>query len=287
MTNNTADTTAPVFASVTNTTAPQTTLPFQSPTNTERNAQSSDDKPNDPTPPIIGNALDGIAREGDDSSRLALQNNQDSTAQHYVGRNPLIGSTLALIANVPLPELQMTPGSALTFTLPIAAFLVNDPNSNVTVTLSLAGGNAVPSWLRFDPVSGTLTGTPPAGSSGTLKLVFIARDDRGNSATSTMDIQLPAQASERNERERRADIDLEQLLDALLAQDKSTQWDQPPVDFRQLAAQGRTGLDAQFASHGRGDKDPQRLALLAQLAAVASTTQASEASETVEAEINF
>lgn len=42
---------------------------------------------------------------------------------------------------------------------------------------------AIPSWLRFDPVNGTLSGIPPAGAPAQLLIRVVARDSMGNNAS--------------------------------------------------------------------------------------------------------
>lgn len=42
---------------------------------------------------------------------------------------------------------------------------------DVTPIVTLPDGTPAPSWVKFDPATGTLTGTPPADFSGSLKLV--------------------------------------------------------------------------------------------------------------------
>ncbi len=44
----------------------------------------------------------------------------------------------------------------------------------------------LPSWLRFDPVSGTFSGQPPADAPAVIKIRVVARDSNGNEATATI-----------------------------------------------------------------------------------------------------
>lgn len=67
-------------------------------------------------------------------------------------------------------------GEQFSFTIPANSFVDLDGDP-LTLALSLSDGGALPSWLSFDPVSRTLTGTPPLGASfSALELVARARD---------------------------------------------------------------------------------------------------------------
>lgn len=65
--------------------------------------------------------------------------------------------------------------TAFTFIIPDDAF--TDPNGDtLTYSAALAGVGELPSWLSFDPVDRTFTGTPAAGDSGSLSIVVTASD---------------------------------------------------------------------------------------------------------------
>lgn len=44
--------------------------------------------------------------------------------------------------------------------------------------------------MRFDPVSKTLTGRPPAGLNNSFSIEIIIRDAKGNRATSHLDVEV-------------------------------------------------------------------------------------------------
>jgi hypothetical protein len=46
----------------------------------------------------------------------------------------------------------------------------------------------LPSWMRFDPVTGAISGTPPADAPAVTHIQLIARDSKGNEATVTFTI---------------------------------------------------------------------------------------------------
>jgi hypothetical protein len=69
-----------------------------------------------------------------------------------------------------------------TFNLPSGLFKHSDANAKVTVNATMADGRPLPDWIKFDPVSGRFTVTPPEGSSGAMDIKVTARDEKGNVA---------------------------------------------------------------------------------------------------------
>jgi hypothetical protein len=81
----------------------------------------------------------------------------------------------------------------LTFTLPRDTF-VSNAAGQMTLKAVLVGADgrteqALPSWIRFDPVAGTFSGEPPSGAPSVLRIKVIARDSQGNEAEVTLTIQ--------------------------------------------------------------------------------------------------
>ena len=65
---------------------------------------------------------------------------------------------------------QTTPeDSAWRFTIPSEAFTDPD-NETLTYGVRLAGGGALPAWLKFDAATRTLSGTPDNDAVSTLNL---------------------------------------------------------------------------------------------------------------------
>ena len=83
-------------------------------------------------------------------------------------------------------------GQAVSFTL--AANTFTDPQREaLTYTATLANGQALPSWLKFNGTTRTFTGTVPALSSG-LSIQVTATDTSGVSASETFAVSTPAAA---------------------------------------------------------------------------------------------
>ena len=51
---------------------------------------------------------------------------------------------------------------------------------------------ALPNWIRFDPVAGTFSGEPPRDAPSVIHIKVIARDSQGNDAEVTLTIQNSA-----------------------------------------------------------------------------------------------
>lgn len=70
------------------------------------------------------------------------------------------------------------------FVLPYDAFVHTRPEATVTLVAKLANGDPLPSWVQFDPRSGTFQLSPPPGFSEELQIKVIARDGEGREASS-------------------------------------------------------------------------------------------------------
>ncbi|MEO8299896.1 MAG: putative Ig domain-containing protein, partial [Burkholderiales bacterium] len=107
------------------------------------------------------------------------------------GSAPL--TTLASAPLVALPELgtaSVAAGGSLQFALPSDTFRSTDPDAALSLQVRLANGQPLPGWLKFDPVTGTLSGQAPAGFKGVLQIQITARDSRGHSASTHLEVDV-------------------------------------------------------------------------------------------------
>ena len=76
------------------------------------------------------------------------------------------------------------------FNFQFAANTFNDVDVGNTLTYSaqIAGGGSLPTWLSFDPVTRTFSGTPINANVGTLAIDVIADDGNGGTITDTFNI---------------------------------------------------------------------------------------------------
>jgi hypothetical protein len=148
-----------------------------------------------------------------------------------VGYAPAAAGGLAVL-NPPTDQ-SFHAGESLSFRLPSATFVDSSADASLSVSVRLANGQPLPSWLHFDPSTGSFQGTPPPGFQGEVNIVVTARDSQGHEASTTFKLKVAAgQPSSHLER------------------------GQP------IFALGRPSLADQFARHGTPLAQSQRSALL-------------------------
>jgi VCBS repeat-containing protein len=85
---------------------------------------------------------------------------------------------------------QNTIDNRIAFSVPVDAFASGSENVTVQLRADRLNGQALPGWLRFDPLTGAFVGTPPADARGELVIKVTARDADGNEAVTTFRLQL-------------------------------------------------------------------------------------------------
>ena len=92
----------------------------------------------------------------------------------------------------PLPNQHGTEDSLFNFVVPSNSFTDEDLilGDQLIYSASLAGGNALPSWLSFNPTTRLLSGTPGHGNLGSLNLTVTVTDTGGLSATDTFALSI-------------------------------------------------------------------------------------------------
>jgi Ca2+-binding RTX toxin-like protein len=81
----------------------------------------------------------------------------------------------APVLALPLADRTSAEDQPVSFVLPAGAFTDVDGDA-LTLSASLAGGGALPSWLSFNAASRTFSGTPPLNFNGVLQIVVAASD---------------------------------------------------------------------------------------------------------------
>lgn len=82
-----------------------------------------------------------------------------------------------------IPEQYADSGIKSSFAIPKDAFSHTDPTEVLQLSAAQADGQQLPSWIRFDANSGTFRFEAPPGFVGELKLKVVARDSKGNEAS--------------------------------------------------------------------------------------------------------
>lgn len=97
-----------------------------------------------------------------------------------------IGNRAPVLASA-IADQKASPGTAFNFLIPAGAFTDAD-NDKLTYKVTQQAGTALPSWLKFDPNTNSLFGTPGATDVGTLRLTVSVDDGSGSTATDTFDL---------------------------------------------------------------------------------------------------
>ena len=91
----------------------------------------------------------------------------------------------------PIPDVLIPTGTgSIAYILPVDAFKHTDPNARVEMSAALIDGRPLPSWLKFDPIKGAFTGTPPEGYRGDLQVKVVARDGVGRQAETMVHLKV-------------------------------------------------------------------------------------------------
>jgi ATP:ADP antiporter, AAA family len=101
-------------------------------------------------------------------------------------------ANLPPVIHAPLPNVYVPAGQVLVFSVPESTFMDPDPGDTLTYQASLAGGQPLPTWLRFDRHNQTFTARPPAGEAGRAAIVLTASDFEGLSVEAEFEIEYGA-----------------------------------------------------------------------------------------------
>ena len=91
---------------------------------------------------------------------------------------------------VPLANQIAVEDTAFTFAVPGSTFTDVDAGDVLTYSATLAGGAPLPSWLSFDPITRTFSGTPLNGNVDTLALTVTATDQSNLSASTGFNLAV-------------------------------------------------------------------------------------------------
>lgn len=90
---------------------------------------------------------------------------------------PLDGNTAPTVGHA-IPDHTVLAGHTINFTLDIDTFLDPDPGDTLGLSARLEDGAPLPTWLTFDPITRTFSGTAVAGA-GSLAIEVVAEDGAG------------------------------------------------------------------------------------------------------------
>ncbi|MGI9211511.1 MAG: putative Ig domain-containing protein, partial [Methylococcaceae bacterium] len=121
-----------------------------------------------------------------------LVDSQDSNLN-----SPASTVTLPIVAVNDPPQLAqaatdqyLKEGAPFRYVLPANMFTDPDRGDVLTLSVNLEGGQPRPDWLKFDAVTGSLTGTPGVDQEGVYTLVVTATDRAGATATAPLTLTI-------------------------------------------------------------------------------------------------
>ncbi|MFN4264433.1 MAG: putative Ig domain-containing protein [Aquabacterium sp.] len=103
----------------------------------------------------------------------------------------VVGNTNdAPTAMAPIGAQVATEDAVFTFVIPHDAFVDADVGDRLSYVATLKDGSPLPTWLKFDPFTGTFSGIPANADVGVLQVVVTATDLSGASATQDFDLSI-------------------------------------------------------------------------------------------------
>ncbi|WP_162059611.1 putative Ig domain-containing protein [Undibacterium sp. KW1] len=106
---------------------------------------------------------------------------------------PMLGANTAPVAIGSIALQKVAENKVFSFTLPDGLFSDADVGDILTYSLSLGNGDALPAWLKFDPATRKLSGTPSHDDIGELAIRVTAKD--GGQLTTSLDFSLSVTAA--------------------------------------------------------------------------------------------
>ncbi|WP_240354376.1 putative Ig domain-containing protein, partial [Pectobacterium brasiliense] len=92
------------------------------------------------------------------------------------------------VVATPIPAQSVAQDGSLNFSVPAGTFTDADVGDTLTLSATLADGSPLPSWITFNPATGTFSGTPGNADVGSLSIRVTATD--GSNATVHTDFSL-------------------------------------------------------------------------------------------------
>ncbi|MBI2354654.1 MAG: putative Ig domain-containing protein, partial [Deltaproteobacteria bacterium] len=184
-----------------------------------------------------------------------------AAASYLVTRGGEEHSGASLYVRLDPPAQEATVNRLSTFQLPQGIFVTTNPDVQVTLKASQNDGSPLPSWINFNPNTGTFTGTPPVGTAEVMEVKLTARDSNGNETSAVFRLRINQQ-DDKGASLAPSDRQIIEASAALAAQaDDGDAERVSPADPRhapQRAIAGRPSLADQFARHGHRGMELER-----------------------------
>ncbi|MFH1869181.1 MAG: filamentous hemagglutinin N-terminal domain-containing protein [Pseudomonadota bacterium] len=133
-----------------------------------------------------------VAPAGPVAANAVTADYTQNTSGAYPVRVPTAdsGGRSVLTARPDVVGTTVSGGQSFNFTLPDDTFTHTNPNAVVSLSARQANGQPLPSWMRFDPQTGSISGTPPAGIRGDISIQVQARDRQGNEVSTILKLNI-------------------------------------------------------------------------------------------------
>ncbi|TWB37238.1 autotransporter-associated beta strand repeat-containing protein [Nitrospirillum pindoramense] len=184
--------------------------------------------------------------------------------------------TTTLTLATPVSNQVLATGQQTTFQLPQGTFQSSDPQ--VSLEARQSNGQPLPAWLTFNPATGTFTGQPPAGESGTIAITVTARDSNGNVAEAKFNMAVGQDQQTGTGASGGGQAPGNRTPQQHAANDPATAVpsDLEPIQLAAYTGQGGTADDlAAKTANGPGRTPAGKLSLTAQLQAAAQAQKVS------------
>jgi hypothetical protein len=141
---------------------------------------------------VVGGGLGGGAGNGSGNGNpAAVAPGAASTGGAAAGVNAGGNASQArspLIALRPTAQVDAQAGQSIS--VPVGSSFQHASDAEVRFSATLADGSPLPVWLSIDPATGTLSGTPPQGSTASLKVLVKARSETGDEARTQVNLAV-------------------------------------------------------------------------------------------------
>ena len=122
---------------------------------------------------ITVTATDGSAASVSDTFALTVNNTNDAPT-----------------VSTPIVDQVANEDAAFNFTVPVDAFADTDVGDSLTLSATLSDGSALPTWLSFDAITNTFSGTPANGEVGSINVMVTATDGSAASVSDTFSLTV-------------------------------------------------------------------------------------------------
>ena len=131
-------------------------------------------------------AVDDVIVEGSHSGEITHSVTSTDAQYNNIAINPIVVSITDNVNDAPtlantIADQTAKQGDAFSFQIPTNTFTDVDAGDVLTYSATLENGNALPSWLTFNPTTRTFSGTPTNDNVGNLNVKVAATDKAGAS----------------------------------------------------------------------------------------------------------